>query len=128
MSVKWSDISYLKNNNERNILDNNKDKEFIYKNNCIYANDNKSIKYIDIINYINKTQNNEENRYLKYIYEIVPKKKRKINKKQFRRYCSKFNIDMITNRLQSKIEFTDKNGNKIKKYFYIAYINEKKFT
>ena len=35
---------------------------------------------------------------------------------------------MITNRLQSKIEFTDKNGNKIKKYFYIAYINEKKFT
>ena len=64
MSVKWSDISYLKNNNERNILDNNNDKKFIYKNNCIYANDNKSIKYIDIINYINKTQNNEENRYL----------------------------------------------------------------
>ena len=64
MSVKWSDISYLKNNNERNILDNNNDKKFIYKNNCIYANDNRPIKYIVIINNINKTQNNEENRYL----------------------------------------------------------------
>ena len=49
----------------------------MHKNNFIYPNDNRRIKYIDIINYINKSQNNDENRYPKYIYEIGLKKKEK---------------------------------------------------
>ena len=60
------------------------------------------------------------------IYMIQILKKGKITKKQFRKYCSTFTIDQLTNILQKKIEFTEKNGIKIKKYFYIAYINEKK--
>ena len=82
-TVKWSDISYLKNNKERFNNYNNKEKEIINKNNFIYSNDNRRIKYIDIINYINKSQNNEENRYPKYIYDIDPRKKEKLLKNNF---------------------------------------------
>ena len=54
---------------------------------------------------------------LNIYWKIEPKKRRKANKKQFCKHCSKFSIDEITYILQRKIEFTDKNGNKIKNIF-----------
>ena len=118
--VKKNTINIKSDSKDINNLLNN------ISNNFTFANDNRRFKYYDIISFIIKNENNEENKYPSFISKIQPKKRRKNIKKRFRKLCNNYRIDKKTNRLQRKIKLKDINGNIIYKNFFIAYINEKK--
>lgn len=125
--INWNDVKYLrfKNSeyiNKKNTLENDRN----LFNKFTFANDTRNIKYIDIINYLIKSEKNLDIRYPEYMYKIEPYKRRKNLKHKFRRYCKKYKIDKKTNRLQREFVFLDKKGNQNKKSYFIAYLKEKK--
>ena len=128
-NIKWDNINYLYYEYNKDNINNKFNNNLFFNNisnNFTYANDNRRFKYSDIISFIIKNENNEDNKYPSFISKIHPKNRRKNIKKRFRNYCKNFLIDKKTNRLQRRIKIKDNSGKIIYKNFFIAYINEKK--
>ena len=91
-----------------------------------YANDDKIIKYNDIIRYIKNKNKNNRRIYPQEIYHIIQiNKKEKTKKKDFRRAIKAYFIEDKTNRLKIRIR-TNEGESKSYKEYYIAYQLEKK--
>ena len=92
-NIAYNNLNYIKNYLKYDKKYKFKNQETLFNTNLLYANDNRKIKYKDIINYIKKSESNESGRFPEYIYNIISKSKRKNAKKAFKRSIKNYYID-----------------------------------